>query len=271
MTVLVDVVVPTRNSVRTIRACLDSLRTQEVPCRVIVVDNHSEDSTREVAGALADVVLVTGPERSAQRNAGARAGTAPVVGFIDSDMILAPGVLSEALHQIQNGASGVIVPEHSVGQGYWSAVRRLERSFYIGVEGVEAARFFRRDVFETVGGFDESLRPGTEDWDLSIAVGERGRLARTDAVIEHDEGRIGYRDACRKKGYYALSLRDFRAKHGSAALKTALDRPYFHRPWKLLRPNPILGGGVLALKAGEATAVLWSLVRSDERHERPSK
>jgi len=48
------VVVPTRNSSRTIEACLRSLRAQDHPCRVVVVDNHSSDDTVAVARLLAD-------------------------------------------------------------------------------------------------------------------------------------------------------------------------------------------------------------------------
>ena len=89
--------------------------------------------------------------------------------------------MSEA---ITAGAGAVIVPERTVGQGYWAKVRAFERSFYVGQDGVEAARFFRRDVFESLGGFDEVLfLPGCEDWDLNLrahAVTEVVRVSRLD-------------------------------------------------------------------------------------------
>jgi len=89
----VTVVVPTRNAARTLAACLESLRAQTTPCRTVVVDNGSTDGTTAIAEEWADVVLHAGPERSAQRNYGARAYPAPVVGFIDADMVLAPTVV----------------------------------------------------------------------------------------------------------------------------------------------------------------------------------
>lgn len=63
---LVSVVVPTRNSVRTLRACLESIARQTYPrVETLVVDRHSVDGTREMAESLGVKVLSAGPERSA--------------------------------------------------------------------------------------------------------------------------------------------------------------------------------------------------------------
>ncbi len=166
----IAVVVPTRNSARTIQACLESLRAQDVPCTVIVVDNGSSDSTPEIAHKLADLVLEAGPERSAQRNAGAAATAAQVVGFIDSDMVLPTDVVGQAVAAIETGALSVVVPERTLGDGFWAEVRAYERSFYQGSDAIEAPRFFPRSVFDEAGGFDEEMTGG-EDWDLGIPNG----------------------------------------------------------------------------------------------------
>jgi glycosyltransferase involved in cell wall biosynthesis len=108
----------------------------------VVVDNFSSDETPQIAEELADIVIATGPERSAQRNAGARATSASIVGFVDSDMIPAPEVVAQAVVAIRAGATAVIVPERTVGIGYWARVRAFERSFYDGSDDIEAASFF---------------------------------------------------------------------------------------------------------------------------------
>ncbi len=255
----VAVVVPTRNSGRTLEACLRSLRSQVPPCLVVVVDNHSTDDTAAIACRYADTVAVAGPERSAQRNAGAELTTSPILGFIDSDMVVGSGVVEQATSALQSGAGGVVVPERSFGEGFWANVRRFERSFYHGSDTVEAARFFRRDVFERVGGFDESMEPGPEDWDLTIRVREVAAVTRISAGIAHDEGRPTFWNACAKKGYYAAGLRSFARKHGRASL-SVLDRPYLRRPWMIFAQGPQLGLGLVALKAGEATAVVATTI-----------
>lgn len=262
--VKVAVVVPTRNSGRTLEACLRSLRDQTVRCVIVVVDNHSRDDTTTIACQYADIVAVAGPERSAQRNDGAALTTSPILGFIDSDMVVDSTVVEQAASALLSGAGGIVIPEHSFGEGFWADVRRFERSFYHGSDSVEAARFFRRDVFEGVGGFDEAMEPGPEDWDLTIRVRNVAAVARISANIAHDEGRPTFWDACAKKGYYAPGLRSFVRKHGPAAV-SVLDRPYVRRPWRIFAQGPRLGLGLVALKTGEATAVVAATIRRSRR------
>ena len=252
----VTVVVATKNAERTVEACLRSIRSQSFPCRLVVVDNWSTDATPEIARRLADAVITQGPERSAQRNSGARSFPADVIGFIDADMVLEPTVVAEAVEALSAGAAGVVVPERTVGSGFWVGVRAYERSFYVGCASAEAARFFRWDVFQRTGGFDQNLT-GPEDWDLSEAAAKLGPLARTTAGILHDEGTLSYLDACRKKAYYAEGLRRYVAKRGLAAARHATDRPWLRQPRALLSRH---GGGLLALKAGESVAVAAALM-----------
>src|SRR3984957_11911486 len=150
----VVVVVPTRNSGRTLARCLESLRNQTFPCTVVVVDNFSEDDSEVIARRLAHHVVVAGPERSRQRNIGAQVITSTIVGFVDSDMVVDTHVVEQVVERIVHGKAGaVIVPERTVGRGDWARVRAFERSFYVGHEGVEAARFFSSELFEALGGF----------------------------------------------------------------------------------------------------------------------
>jgi glycosyltransferase involved in cell wall biosynthesis len=261
----VTVVVPTFNSARTIEACLRSLRLQTVPCTVVVVDNYSNDDTVSRSEPLADVILLGGPERSAQRNQGAWAAPAPVVGFIDSDMVVSPDVVRQAMEAIHNGAGAVIVPERTIGQGFWARVRAFERSFYQGDDDVEAARFYREDIFLGTDGFDETMT-GPEDWDLTIRARALAPISRITAEIEHDEGRVRYLDACRRKARYAQGLRRFADKHGPRIGSRILRRPWMRQPTRLVSP---LGVGLIALKAGEALAVMGSLLRRAPQPQPP--
>jgi arabinofuranan 3-O-arabinosyltransferase len=153
----------------------------------------------------------------------------------------------------------VIVPEYTIGQGYWARVRAFERTFYERSDSIEAGRFFSRDALLRSGGFDEEMT-GPEDWDLMIRIRRLGSVSRTKARVAHDEGRVRYWSTCRKKGYYASGMRRFIRKHGLTGLILAVTRPYLKRPWLLAR-DPILGAGVIALKAGEMAAMTASLLR----------
>jgi glycosyltransferase involved in cell wall biosynthesis len=261
---LVSVIVPTRNSARTLQACLESIRSQTYsPIELVVVDNHSSDRTLEIAGRLADIVETFGPERSAQRNRGAQFSHGEYLLFVDSDMTLAPRVVGDCLDSLRvNGAPGAIIPETSVGEGFLAKCRAFERSCYVGDDTIEGARFFPRTEFEWARGYDENLI-AMEDWDLSIRVAAGRRLARAESYITHDEGRLRLGTVLAKKRYYAASSLYYWRKHGRSTLGQAnlLFRPAFIRNWRRLLRHPVLTAGFLLLKSLEATAVMWGALR----------
>jgi glycosyltransferase involved in cell wall biosynthesis len=254
---LVSVIVPTRNSARTLEACLASIRGQTYGrVEIVVVDNASTDATTDIAQRLADRVEAQGPERSAQRNRGAAVARGDYLLFIDSDMLLRPEVVADCVSTIRStGAPAVIIPETSVGEGFWARCRALERSCYIGDDSVEAARFFPRQVFETQGGYDETL-VGPEDWDLSQRVAKGLSLPRTAAMIDHDEGRLGLRDQLAKKRYYGASFGLYLGKQRSSIRRagTLIVRPAYLRNWRRLAGHPVLTAGIFSLKALELGA-----------------
>ena len=72
---LVSVIIPTRNSEGTIEICLKSINNQTYRnVEVIVVDNNSQDRTKEIAQKYVDRVYNKAPERPTQRNFGSEKG-----------------------------------------------------------------------------------------------------------------------------------------------------------------------------------------------------
>lgn len=264
----VSVVIPTRNTARTLEACLHSVRSQRYGAvELIVVDNHSSDRTPEIARQYADVFETYGPERSAQRNYGARISSGDYLLFIDADMTLGPKLIDECLSVLTtSGARGVIIPEISAGQGFLAQCRALERSCYAGDDTIEAARFYTRGAFEASGGFDEALT-GPEDWDLSIRIAAGTPFPRTTSHIYHDEGRLRLGTILAKKYRYAGSSLHYINKHGNRALGQAnlVFRPAFARSWRRLMRHPLLTVGFLSLKGLEAGAIASGVVMSKVR------
>lgn len=264
---LVSVIVPTKNSSEFLDACLESIKNQTYKnIELIVVDNNSADATKEIARKYTDKVFNHGPERSAQRNLGAKNAVGEFFLFIDSDMELEKEVAEECVKKTQDtGAAGVIIPEESFGKGFWAQCKKLERSFYVGLDSVEAARFFRKADLDAAHGYNEALVAG-EDWDLSDRIEMRGTLARTSSFIRHNEGRINLRQTLKKKYYYAQKASGYIAH--SSGIPTAKKRKQgiigrytilFKHPVKLFK-NPIIGIGMLFMKTCEfgagATGIL---------------
>jgi len=253
----VSIIVPTRNSSATLRACLESVKKQRyAPIELIVVDRDSTDDTAAIAKEYSDHVYNHGPERSAQRNFAVAKSTGEYVVIIDSDMELSSKVIEAAVAAIDRpGVVGVIIPEESFGKGFWAQCKKLERSFYVGIDWMEAARFFRKSTYTELGGYDLSMTSG-EDWDLSQRVAQTGKLARINEYIYHNEGRINLWKTVKKKYYYAQKFSAYLHKQegkGNVQQQTGVLTRYklfFSKPGRLLR-NPILGLGMLFMKTAE--------------------
>lgn len=254
---LVSVIVPTKNSARTLSACLQSIRSQTyTSIELIVVDNFSSDRTPQIAREHTELFFSKGPERSAQRNFGASVAKGKYIVFIDSDMKLSESVIESCVHKMeQENVHGIIIPEESFGEGFWSKCKKLERSFYVGVDWMEAARFFIREDFLKIGGYDERLVSG-EDWDLSRKMESFGNFGRVDAYIYHDEGVLKLFSTIQKKFFYATQFKKyldlnkqnhhvFRQVHMFSRYKL-----FFSQPKKLFQ-NPFLGLGMIFMKTCE--------------------
>lgn len=255
---LVSVIIPTKNSEKFLEECLKSIKNQAYGnIEIIVVDNNSGDRTKEIAKKYADKVFNCGPERSAQRNFGANQSSGAYFFFVDSDMVVSSKVAESCVKKTAGNefAKGIIIPEESYGEGFWAQCKKLERSFYSGVDWMEAARFFKKDAYRAAGGYDENMVSG-EDWDLSQRIGKTGKLIRISEKIYHNEGRATLSEIVKKKFYYAKKLAvyaDKRKNSGDFKKQTGIFSRYklFLSQPKALFKNPIIGTGMLFMKTCE--------------------
>jgi glycosyltransferase involved in cell wall biosynthesis len=271
------VIVPTFNSSSSLAACLRSIHDQSYEnIELIVVDNSSRDSTKEIAQRYTKKVFNCGPERSAQRNFGVAKSAGIYVAIIDSDMELTEDVVKSCVTEIGRDPSiqGIVIPEESFGEGWWARCKRLERSFYVGVDWMEAARFFGKRAYEQVGGYNESMVSG-EDWDLSQRIGGLGKIGKIDNYIRHNEGKISLLKTIGKKYYYAQEFARYvnmNQSEKNLAKQTGIVSRYglfFSNPGRLFR-NPLLGLGMLFMKTCEfgvgGAGYLIGKLRAHEKH-----
>ena len=281
MSPLVSIIIPTKNSAEFLEECLESIKKQSYKdIEIIVVDNFSTDTTVEIAKKYTDKVFSQGPERSTQRNFGVRQAKGKFVLIIDSDMKLSENVIKSCVEKMTckqakesindnsplergrgvlkpsaNSPIALIIPEESFGIGFWAKCKKLERSFYIGVDWMEAARFFDKNIYEKAGGFDENITGG-EEWDLSQGVEKFGKIDRISDFIFHNEGNLNFYKIIKKRFYYARRFRNYTAKqkdNRNTKMQISIIKRYklfFSNPKKLFK-DPILGLGMLFMKSCE--------------------
>ena len=197
MTALVSVIIPAYNGAAFLPEAVASVRAQDLPVDLIVVDDGSTDDTAAVAAALA-VRLVQRPNGGvgAARNSGLAAATCPFVAFLDVDDLWPLGSVRRRLDYLETHPAADFVqgeltsvalhPELPTPTQYPLAVSRL---FCLGTA------LFRREVFERVGLFDERGRMG-EDLDWFLRAQEQGvqggSLATPTLINRQHPGSLTY-------------------------------------------------------------------------------
>lgn len=196
----VGVVIPARNAARTIGDCLRRLLRQVPPDRLVVINDGSEDETAEIAIAIgARLVSSGGGGPAAARNLGARLVAGEVLMFVDADVLVPAGFVARMVGAMEASGADVIQarysahvhPTHRLTQ-YQQVVQHTLMQRLTGVDIQEVGSFavaFRRNAFEGVGGFDESIRQASmEDHEIGYrlhAAGFRMVLA-PDLFVDHD-------------------------------------------------------------------------------------
>ena len=186
-----SIIIPAKNEEKNIQLCLQSIAEIDYPVdkyEVFLVDNGSTDETVAVAKAFGVNVSVQ-PELtiSGLRNYAAKNAQGKILAFLDADCTVFPDWLASASRWFdQTDVCCFGGPPEVPTDGTW-----VQKSWYIvrgkaetieKVDWLESMNMFvRKDIFEAVGGFDESLQT-CEDYDLSIRLKTYGRIVSDQRI-----------------------------------------------------------------------------------------
>ncbi len=205
-----SVVIPTHNRSDLLWECLTALAAARAGLgdglQIIVVDDASTDETMHVAGRFSGVELVTrvvGGGSGAARNDGIRHARAPLILFIDDDIVIEADLIARHLDhhlrhpQIEEALGGLVT--WSRDRPISAHMRWLERGGPLFAfdtiddpERVDPLHFctanvsVKKDLLARVDGpFDERLRRFTD-----VELGQR--LSDSGMRLRFDAGAIGW-------------------------------------------------------------------------------
>jgi glycosyltransferase involved in cell wall biosynthesis len=148
---------------------------------IIVVDDGSTDpATRTILSSISGprtVVLQTANQGlPAARNHAARHASGALFCALDADDKLAPTWFEKAVRVLDE--QDVAFVSHwleAFGDEHWVwKPERCDLPSLLARNTVNGAALVRREAFEAVGGYDESMTEGCEDWDFWLRLVERG-------------------------------------------------------------------------------------------------
>lgn len=124
----VSIIIPTFNSADTLGSCLKSIKEQTyAPIETIIVDNYSEDETVSIAQNYEAKVIQQKAGMPKARNIGIKYSTGEIIFSVDSDMQLRKDVMNKGVNKIRRGYDAIIIPEISIGKGFWAGVKGFKK------------------------------------------------------------------------------------------------------------------------------------------------
>jgi glycosyltransferase involved in cell wall biosynthesis len=178
----VSVVVTCFNLGAYLGEALESIRTQTFKdYEICLVDDGSTDqATKQALREVGpDVVVISSPNQglSAARNLGVSRTAGEFICAVDADDVLVPTLLERSVAWLDAHPELAFVSHwrEAFGDQSWEwKPERCDLQTLLDVNTVNGAALVRRTAVEAVGGWDESMRDGLEDWNFWIALVERG-------------------------------------------------------------------------------------------------
>lgn len=201
----ISVIIPTYNRAEKIRKSIESVLQQTyTDLEIIVVDDGSEDDTREVVETIQDrriqyVRLAFNQGAAAARNEGVRLANYPLIAFQDSDDIWRPEKLERQIaywteHPYYAMVYCPYLKHHITAEEHQGDFQKIAEKNRMVFEGDiflpllirnsigTPSMLLRKECFQKVGGFDTELR-SLEDWDFAIRFSEKYAIGYINEIL----------------------------------------------------------------------------------------
>lgn len=273
---LVSIIIPTKNSSKYLDSCLEHIKSQSYKdIEVIIVDGKSQDinQTVEIAKKYHSKVLIFIPnvekglfDATKKRNYAATKAVGEFIYHMDADMELSKNVVKEAIELCNNGFDAVILPEDSFGEGPWARAKNLERRFFWNDDTVESPRFFKKKVWDKLGGYDENIAGGGDDRDLYQKTLENGyKVGRINSLVMANEGKLTLTHLLKKQFMYRRELLKYILKRPKSIKGYFPIRASHIKNWHVFASRPKDTFTYVIMKTAETFAgvlgILYSIVK----------
>ncbi len=179
------IVIPCYNHGPYLKELIDSIRSSKTTCQysVCIVDDGSTDGSWQVIDQLQQTVagvvglrLATNRKTSAARNTGIASTPSKFVLCVDADDRIPPDYVHKLWRTLKYTPADVAYADSQFFGGFNGRSRFPEFDIDLLRQRnyVNAGAMFRRQVWETVGGFDEEMVLGYEDWDFWLRTARAG-------------------------------------------------------------------------------------------------
>ena len=256
----VSIILLTRNNIRTIKQCLDSLINQKYDnFEIIINDANSTDGTYEILTKYCNFnsnikLLQKNNDMSEARNIANKIATGTYVFHVDSDMAIPKDFIQCCIDFSQiNDLDALIIPEYGVGKTFWQKCKVLEKSTIRNDPNREAAnRFMLKDVYEEAGGWPVGMLSGADFHFYQKIISLNYKVGRINTTKIYHLEILSFYEMIKKYYLYGYHFNKFNKIYSTRHSINHFNffSPFFFRNWFLLLNNPILTIGLLVLRIG---------------------
>lgn len=271
---LVSIIIPTKNSSLLLRQCLQKLREQAYKkIEIIIVDGKSQDiqTVKELTKKYKCILYTFLPkvkkglfDATKKRNYAVKKAKGEYLYHFDADMEITKNVIVEAVMLCRKNYDAVILPEDSFGEGVWAKAKNLERRFFWGDDTIESPRFFKKKIWDAVGGYDDTIAGGGDDRDIYRKLLEQGfTVGRTKSMVMHNEGKLTLLYLMKKQFMYKREAIKYIKKRPLVSIQSYFPIRKAHiTNWRMFASRPQDTFFFIIMKTAESLAGLYGIIYS---------
>lgn len=215
--------IPAHNEEKIISKCLESIiseiKRNNIEAEIVVVNNDSQDKTREVAESFPGVVVVDELRKGIvwARKCGMENSTGELIANVDADVILPEGWLKKVESEFAKNKNLVALSGPYIYYDFNKFEKALVRFFYylnyliylltsrvLKISGaLQGGNFIvRRSAMEKIGGYDTTIEFYGEDTDIAKRIFKVGEVKWTFDLPMYTTGR-----RLREEGIITMGLK----------------------------------------------------------------
>lgn len=215
---MISVIIPTYNRAHLLKRAINSVLNQTYKdIEVIIVDDCSEDNTKEVVNSIESkkiryIRLENNSGACKARNVGIKKSSGEYIAFLDSDDEWCPDKLEKQYNYLIMNESNIVVCNYNYEKWNKTKLAMRKSNNFITYDELlyknyvtTGAILTKKSILEDVGFFDESM-PRYQDWELALRISKKYKIGFMDEpllTLHYQQNSIT-NSTSKKKKYIAL-------------------------------------------------------------------
>ncbi len=187
---MISVIIPCYNYGKYLAETIESVLVQSYrDFEIIVVNDGSTDNSLEVACHFPTVKILNQENAglSAARNNGITVAQGDLIFPLDADDLLMEDCLKRCVDRMNKTGRDIVCPglqEFEEKKNFQFSGGNFTLEGFKKANQIHASSLYRKKMWEKLGGYDESMREGYEDWDFWLrAVNDGYRVSAIEEPL----------------------------------------------------------------------------------------